>query len=889
MLLNPRTWAQLGQDAFSALRVSARRPYPSRTEFRNSLLLAALVVSAAILVIWLLTTEPIGWLPKTSEVNTLLVGLLSAQAAIAALTLAVTLFVMQGVSTRRDADDRIYGEYIHRSRVRLVFSSSICAVFITGGVLTIQAAVGDAATSVRNLTPLAVAGFVANLAFAVVLFEQAIRLANPEHWRNLRMYVNERDVRQAVRVYISRLQRAIGTRQAGELDWSVMFPAAGEGSANQAIQALLDDARRAMAERRQQEFKGSLDSIKELIEDAMDEMERAGMSWGDPGGQREWPPLGELGRNLYAFREEVIHEGRRECLSELLALDYWLASNGTRRACGELFTVGLNGYRWNYLIATRISGGDIQELLRDDFSLHLNSFILGGDPDKSLPYLEEITNQQERMLSDAMHANRPEDYKHLHVGFNSRFRDAVRYREFDDTLSPGQIQQGGMLAAWYRIALMNLAGRSIFLAETAKIPNATPYLEMAKGTYPETRELADDIVIAFDNERRWGFSLWHEWERQDDPHSMGGFIDLQKYRLAFFAVRLMELAEGETLTLNLHGNAKRVFDWFLANSTRFERFVYETPELSTSRRREIATAILHKAVHRDEIEEDHKIMRRELSNERIATFKSGVDSEALGNNPIERLFERVGKIVRLAGDAENVPEERGFFRRLFPKAPFTDGEENDRISYAPVEGGQWGRGLSRDEVQLLCEGLEHAAPITSELDSLETMLRAIDVAVEDLAPNGDVAIVLAGDWREIVRVSYGQEPHGYEPFWRMTERDSIGELARYNSYPILRGPETGDRRLYVVYPCTWGCFVRAQFDDGNDIRVEVNPISTERAQEYLQANPDHFPDEPDDESKLRKLQTLVEVDIGVRHGFRVIDPTRARRITPTEPSTESSC
>lgn len=150
--------------------------------------MALAVVSLPTVCIWLLTTDPISWLPKTSEVNALLSALLGAQAAIAALTLAVTLFVMQGVSTRRDADDRTYGEYIRRSRVRLIFSTSIGAVFITGVVLSIQAAVGDAAdqggsaASVRNLTPLAVAAFVANLAFAVVLFEQAIRLANPEHF-----------------------------------------------------------------------------------------------------------------------------------------------------------------------------------------------------------------------------------------------------------------------------------------------------------------------------------------------------------------------------------------------------------------------------------------------------------------------------------------------------------------------------------------------------------------------------------------------------------------------------------------------------------------------------------------------------------------------------------
>ena len=59
---------------------------------------------------------------------TFLGALLGAQAAIAALTLAVMLFLLQGVSARRDVDDRVYAEYIRRSWVWPVFRYSIGAV-----------------------------------------------------------------------------------------------------------------------------------------------------------------------------------------------------------------------------------------------------------------------------------------------------------------------------------------------------------------------------------------------------------------------------------------------------------------------------------------------------------------------------------------------------------------------------------------------------------------------------------------------------------------------------------------------------------------------------------------------------------------------------------------
>ena len=848
------------------------------------MLLAALVVSAPILVIRLLTTEPIGWLPKTSDVDTLLVGLLSAQAAIAALTLAVTLFVMQGVSTRRDADDRIYGEYIRRSRVRFIFGISIGAVLTTGVVLTVQKIVGDAAdlnqaaASVRNLTPLASASFVANLAFAVMLFERAIQLANPEHWRNLRMDVNERDVRQAVRVYIGRLHRAIASRDVAEPDWSIMFPDPGEGSANEAIRALLDDARRAMAERRHQEFERSLNAIRALVTYAMDEMEKVGMPWGSPGSQAEWPPLRELGRNLSLFREEVIREGLRECLSELQQLDYWLVRNGFRRRCGELFSTGLNGYRLNYQITARGGDSEFHDMCRDEFSRDLPSLIFGHKPEISFPFLQEAVRHQERMLSDALHANRPDDYLQLHAGFASVFSDVLTQwgsewpgSEEVDALSEDLAQQ-------HCIALMGLAGRCVTLVETNKVADATTYIDVARASYSDVGQLQDDISAALTDERLLGHPQWTDWEFQDHPRGEVVIDTTEKYPQTFFAVRTMELVNEATPVLNLHGNAKRILDWFLANSERLERFVQDIPGFSIASRRELAITVLRQAVRLDEIEEDRKIIQRQLSNERIAEFKAGVREGARSPDFIERLFKQAGTFRSIAAGADDCPDER-VSRSLRPKAYLMEPADSDRIGYMPFNGKGWGRTMAFDAADLLCEKLAAAPQVTVPLDSMDELLAAIVLALEELAPVSNVFVLLAGDWESILVPLYIESKPNYEPRRRFSGDDDLGEIGRYQGYPIFRGRAIGERRLYVVEPSRWGTFVRTEYEDGRAVRVEVEPIPEERAHELLQLNPEYFSEESDEPSQLRKLQTQVEVYIAIQHGFQVADITRARRFT----------
>ena len=72
--------------------------------------------------------------------------------------------------------------------------------------------------------------------------------------------------------------------------------------------------------------------------------------------------------------------------------------------------------------------------------------------------------------------------------------------------------------------------------------------------------------------------------------------------------------------------------------------------------------------------------------------------------------------------------------------------------------------------------------------------------------------------------------------------------------------------------------MRAQVEGDQDLLVEVVPISAERAQELLTANPDYFPDDPDQASKLRKLQAHVVITVAARMEFRVTDPFRARRV-----------
>ena len=839
----------------------------------------------AALVITPFVAPPIPRLPEPTDTGVVLGTLLTAQGAIAALTLAVTLFMMQGIRARRDIDDRMYREHVRRTWMREILWGSLMAVGVTGVLLLTEGFIsGDGASDnarreLSNFVLAAGSALIINLLLAGVLFERAILHSRPEHWLALRRDVNRADVREAIRAFMRRVRRALDVHEAGEPDLTILLPDQVEGSADDAMRALLDGARRAMSERRHEELRRSLDSVRELVRYAMDEIREADIQWGPPGSQPEWPPLRELSRNLYSFREDVIREGDREFILELLRFDYMLTAEGMRERCGELFTAGLSGYRWNYQIACRISDGEFREMLRDRFSLNSDSFILGVEPEEAFPYAMEMVRNQARLLSDAMHSGQPMDYVELHKGFQARLK-AIRLHWDTDNWPPSQAPKLYQeLERAYRIALMGLGGRAIILAQANRISDANPYLEVGRLAHLHVGPMADDLAPALAYGDSPYFSLWQEWEMESaEPYQTIG-ISTERYPLLFFALRLIELSSDTMPMFDLHGRARQVLDWFINNSDSVGTYVCAELDPTLEQRRELATDALHFAVRRDEVSEDYEIIGRDLSETRISRFKSEVYSAAFTGNAIERWFQQAGSRLQLSGDSDDVPEER-VIRDLVHKGFLTNTPEGALVGYDSLRGDRYGRALSHDVLQRFCKMLEGATEVSAPLETITALLLGIDRAIEELDTPNHVVIVLAGDWFDF-EVGLGTANiEGYEPSWSLSESDLMGEIGRYQGHLVLSARQYEDPCVYVVDPVNWGQFVRAKTDGNQDLRVDIKPISADRAHELLTSNPDLLTSQPDEESRLRKLQTHVEIVIGARTGFRVAVASRARRIVP---------
>ena len=694
-----------------------------------------------------------------------------------------------------------------------------------------------------NLALLGAGALGMNLVLSLLLFERALPLTAPGRWQTLRLAVYERDVRGAVQAFAERHRRAIARLEADEPNFADAFPDPREGPADEAISALLDYALRAMDQRQQADFGRALDSIKELIEYAMGEIESHGLAWGHPGSQPEWPPLRELGSNLYTFREEVISRGNREHAFGLLRLDYWLLHTGVRRRCGELFTVGLEGYRRNDEIARRVGRNDLRGMFRDRAWSVLPGALVNVAVEEAIPYMKHAVRQQERLLADAMSRQDASDFKSLMDGLSDLLRH-LRFTWDVETHWPRSESADPYedLLQMYRIALMGLGGRAVVLVESQNIADPAPYLEAVRREYVGAEQLAADVTRALVH-REGEWSLWSEWEMEGARNLQVRTVRPDQYPLTFFSVRLLEHARDPMPVLDLGGRAQQVLDWFEANIERLQRHVELDPEASFEERRELAVAALRAAVQHDEVAADEEMIRRELSTGTIAAFTADVYAAAFSSNAVERLFAQANAFLYMPSGADDGPEERAV-SHFVSKGFLAEEPPGTGTHYVGFDGEVWGRGQAQGVLLGLREALKEVPDIEAPLESGEELLSAIDAAVDGLEPDGGLILLLSGDWDRVPFDLAMDPPYGYESRSGRQPVHTLGQGvdARYRGHPIIRDRTDDDRCLYVVEPGPWGCFVRAQVEGDTDLLVEVDAISEERAREMLKENPNHLSD-----------------------------------------------
>ena len=263
-----------------------------------------------------------------------------------------------------------------------------------------------------------------------------------------------------------------------------------------------------------------------------------------------------------------------------------------------MYTMALDGYRWNHALARRYAGGDTRGLVGDDPWDVLPVGVRALGAEASLPYVSHAAYHQGQLLSDAMHAQDPARFESLRDRFAGLLRGLRRgWGEWPPQAATEVHEQVQRIV---RLGLMGLAGRALMLRESGSIGDPSPYLGAARAEYATLMHLTADLPGALSYGRGDSALVWSQWASEGAERSVMR-LQLERYPLTFFAVRLLELARAPMPELDLGGTARQVLEWFEANIDRLERHAHLEPGARSAERREIALGALRAAVSRDEV------------------------------------------------------------------------------------------------------------------------------------------------------------------------------------------------------------------------------------------------------------------------------------------------
>lgn len=833
----------------------------------------------------------LGFMPPSSEGRQAAGVLVTAQATVAALGVAVMVFVLQGLRSV-EIDSAIVREEYERRIGAAARLFSLLALAALSVVLYLLMQPSIEPPSVRWTVN--VGNFVVpvalNLAVTLIVtwrfFSEAQRLSRRSEIREVERAVVDRIVRDGVNGFVRRLKIA---QESSLSSLSVLFgsdPA--EGVVDEALQVHFDALRRAMTESRLTDYRNGFEGLRQYVESARDEFQREGIGFGPPGARPWWQPLSGIHDKILWLKEDVL---RRTAWSpytyELTRFDYWLANRGLRWRCGELYGVGVSGWRTSYEIAARLDDPELRRLIiertwrlladavvylihrEDDEGENRRPIEEQLDPSNSadLEYLYFLVTELERQLGLSLMLDRPHDFAEFHRGFGDFVRQlSLSTREFEE-LEGAARSAVERIRQLRRIALLGLSGRAVLLERAGRLRDAQPFLEVMRDEYQRLSDLVRDFVLVLDDPVGDRFS-WSDWESEGRRPLETYSVDASKYPTIGFLIRALEFAADQELMLPMQGNAERARDLVnrLVQDAESAVQIEDRTLLETARER--LDKALAEAGQADARAEQDAIIAASLDQDRVGTFVADFLAGRYGRAVLEPIFRAFGAYRFTRAEAV---DGTGFgWNVALQKAIFTTTPGN--VRFFGIE--QHGVDFERSLVGQLVEAFDEVKPVECSLSHTEDVRAALDVARENLRTDALVA-VMVGDWSDTVSDLRYRGIDWFEPN-RGTERQlpSPFLLGTYGGIPVLLLQDARPRRIVVVDAERWGCIEKAVIDDG-EFQISVNEIDEARADEILRRRAEEGRAEPDEAAARRDLLLSVEWKYLERVKFHVTDTSRA--------------
>lgn len=807
--------------------------------------------------------------------------LIAANAGMAALAIAVMVFVLDGLKSERLRDGVVVSAYRRESdasgTILLIFSS------FGGGVLgwLLSQPSPRSEPFVEANASLALIVVTLNLLMTlmsvVCFFIRAERLAR--HDEAARLYDDA--VSSAVLAAFGRyVERTTGLRRQQDQGDSVgvlatLVQREQEGPLARLLErhfdTLHDDVRQDRLVNVAESFQLQRRIVSEvLIAARQREFRFAGPAERHDFG-RGWPPFSVLAPLWQGARELMGQDSVNVRLArEVVSFDYWLLQSGLRWRNAQLFENGFvallseqpavgwrldggsgdnTGRAWRLLAAALQVASMPAESPSEAEPAPLDFFAA-----ETVAWLTLVVSLANAAAADAL-------AREDGAGFEAIVRDSGwLLRELESLVrfrARGDRQVRALAVETYaqvrRISLMALAGRAILIREGQ---DPTDYLRAIRAALPDLGTLGRDVDAAFDS--GLGASLgWIDWE-MSQLQGRSGAIDSSRYLLTGFAVLALDRSD-DAGPLTVREAATRLIRLLEQDGVSLVEYSLVSDKDALPRLLGRVKAASDEA----ELEFQRTLVAAPLDSRRVANFVADVYCGRFRARVIEPLFEDVETAFQ---SAREVSDGTGA-SYLLDRLPFVD----LGVPYFLLGTEEQAEGFEEELIQRVVD----AVPLTAELmeeATAEIVHEWGQKATEALGID-DFLIILSGAWTTATAaLRYEARAQGIVTRARGYSRHLLGHLG---NAPIVELRGGGPPRLTVIDRRRWGCIERLELE-GEPLTVKIEGIDVARAQRLRAdwvASGDEVPANADEHLIALQAQVLITVRESIQ--IHVKDPVRA--------------
>jgi hypothetical protein len=381
---------------------------------------------------------------------------------------------------------------------------------------------------------------------------------------------------------------------------------------------------------------------------------------------------------------------------------------------------------------------------------------------------------------------------------------------------------------------------------------------------------------------------WTSWELEEKPETPGeatfSTLSFDSWLARYYVVRMLELMPtNENMALpdlkpfvNSRGTLDTVKNQltYLENSAAWQDYLnVNTP---TYRYRASALIQIHqKAADEQEILEEIELVNQPLDPEKIKSFFEDVEKSWLESATLRALFVYHNKYAeRPAAEPPDGLLAWGV-HKLDDKGAYV---KQNRIGY-PDWGGAYGRNLGQSEDKLLSVEISNLESETVPENNLDA---AIQQTLAELKASEYKPIILSE--RSVLFKNLYKSPH-FQTRWRAQNSlvDQLGAQGLYEDSLVFGLGGLQDKRIVLLDFRSYATLVQYRPTEKDDfpLYLYIEEISTERAREILEKNPDwakhpQTKEALSEEEALRRIQKHVIIQIWERFQLENIDPKAGR-------------